>query len=249
MERLGALGIKHEGPTARFDEKVLGLRDPDGLALELVAHPAAAARTGWDGGPVPAEHAIRAVHSVTLWVDGAARTTAALTEGMGFHEVAREGTTTRFATGEGGPGALVDVRDAQGFWRGEVAAGTVHHVAWRTPDDAQQLQWRTILAEHGLRATTVMDRQYFHSIYFREPGGVLFEIATDPPGFATDEAPEALGSDLRLPSWLEPHRALIAAGLPPLRLPDGTVIPRERASDSGTGAASEGEPPSLTGME
>jgi catechol 2,3-dioxygenase-like lactoylglutathione lyase family enzyme len=231
MERLGALGIKHEGPEARFDEKVLRFRDPDGLALELVAHPDATARSGWDGGPVPAEHALRGMHNVTLWVDGDARTIAALTEGMGFREIGREETTTRFATGAGGPGALVDVRDAHGFWRGEVAVGTVHHVAWRTPDDAEQLNWRGILAEHALRATPVMDRQYFHSIYFREPGGVLFEIATDPPGFTADEDPNQLGSDLRLPSWLEPHRALIAAGLPSLRVPSGVVVPRERARD------------------
>jgi catechol 2,3-dioxygenase-like lactoylglutathione lyase family enzyme len=249
MERLGALGIKHEGPTARFDEKVLHLRDPDGLPLELVAHPTAAEREGWDGGPVPAEHAVRGVHSVTLWVDGAARTSAALTAGMGFREVAREETTTRFATGEGGPGALVDVRDAQGFWRGEVAVGTVHHIAWRTADDAQQVLWRSALAEHGLRATPVMDRQYFHSIYFREPGGVLFEIATDLPGFTADEAPDALGSDLRLPSWLEPHRALIAAGLPPLRLPGGAVIPRPRSIGSATTDAATPDESSSAALE
>lgn len=240
MERLGALGIHHEGPTARFGEKVLSFRDPDGLALELVAHPAAADRPGWDGGPVPAEHAIRGVHNVTLWVDGDARTVAALTERMGFREVARDETTARFETGAGGPGALLDVRNAQGFWRGHVAVGTVHHVAWRTPSDGEQLNWRTLLAEHGLHPTPVMDRQYFHSIYYREPGGVLFEIATDPPGFGTDESPDELGSDLRLPSWLEPHRPLIVAGLPRLRLPSGEEIPRERPA----AAASEiGAPP------
>jgi glyoxalase family protein len=230
MERLGALGIKHEGPTSRFDEKVLTFRDPDGLALELVARSDAATRPGWGGGTVPEEHAIRGIHNVTLWVDGDARTITALTAGMGFREVAREDTTTRFATGAGGSGSFVDVRNAQGFWRGEVAVGTVHHVAWRTPDDAEQLTWRDILAQSGLRATPVMDRQYFHSIYFREPGGVLYEIATDPPGFGIDETPEQLGSDLRLPSWLEPHRSLIAAGLPRLRLADGSNVPRERAS-------------------
>jgi glyoxalase family protein len=244
IERLGALGIKHEGPQARFDEKVLSFRDPDGLALELVAHPSAADRSGWDGGPVPAEHAIRGLHNVTLWVDGDARTIAALTEGMGFRELAREETTTRFATGAGGSGALVDVRNAQGFWRGDVAVGTVHHVAWRTPTDGEQLNWRTTLADHGLRPTPVMDRQYFHSIYYREPGGVLFEIATDPPGFGTDETPDRLGSDLRLPSWLEPHRTLIAAGLPRLRLPSGALIPLERATGATPEAAAPAEAPS-----
>ncbi|HEV2236121.1 MAG TPA: ring-cleaving dioxygenase [Ktedonobacterales bacterium] len=232
MARLGALGIKYEGPAARFDEKVLTFRDPDGLALELVSHPDGADRPGWEGGPVPVEHAIRGIHNVTLWVDGDERTTAALTLGMGLRELAREGMTTRFAAGAGGPGALVDVRDARGFWRGEVAVGTVHHVAWRTPDDAAQLAWRASLAAHGLRATQVMDRQYFHSIYYREPGGVLFEIATDPPGFGTDEAPDQLGSDLRLPSWLESQRTLIAAGLPRLRLPSGAVIPLEREDEA-----------------
>jgi glyoxalase family protein len=116
-----------------------------------------------------------------------------------------------------GSGAA-DVRGVGGFPRGNGAAGTVHHVAWRTPDDAQQAAWLDLLAARGLDVTPVRDRQYFRSIYFREPGGVLYEIATDPPGFTIDESPGQLGSSLRLPPWFEPQRAAIEEALPEVRL-------------------------------
>lgn len=218
-ERLGAAGISVDGPTARFDEHVLAFRDPDGLALELVARPEEPVWTPWDAAPVPAEHAIRGFHGVTLWEDGYERTARLLVETLGFRPVAEADHLFRYAADSGGPGTFVDVRHAPGFWRGAVAVGTVHHVAWRTPDDAQQVAWRRTLVERGLAVSPVMDRQYFHSIYFREPGGVLFEIATDPPGFAVDEAPEHLGTRLMLPPWMEPHRAELEAVLPALRLP------------------------------
>ncbi|HEV8190969.1 MAG TPA: ring-cleaving dioxygenase [Ktedonobacterales bacterium] len=219
LERLVQRGIEHEGPETRFGEKVVLFKDFDGLPLELVASNEAKERPLWQAGPVPAEHAIRGFSGVTLWEDGTARTAKLLTAMMGFHEVAKEGSVTRFATGEGGPSTYVDLRDATGFWRGSVAAGTVHHVAYRTPTDADQLNWLEELTREGLRVTPVQDRQYFHSIYFREPGGVLFEIATDLPGFATDETPEQLGTGLRLPPWFESQRAEIEQVLPPVKLP------------------------------
>jgi catechol 2,3-dioxygenase-like lactoylglutathione lyase family enzyme len=226
LGRLTQHGVRYEIPHARFDEQVVAFKDPDGLLLELVADREAAARPGWDGGPVPPEQAIRGFHSVTLWEEGYERTAELLTETMGLRLVANEENTYRYAAeGDEGPGILVDVRCAPGLWRGRVAAGTVHHVAWRTSDDAAQLGWRERLVALGLNVTPVIDRTYFHSIYFREPGGVLFEIATLPPGFTVDEPADALGTSLKLPLWLEPERAEIERVLPPMRLPDGRQSP------------------------
>ena len=223
LERLIQYGMRYETPRARFDEKVIAFRDPDGLLLELVTDPQAAERPAWQGGPVPAERAIRGFHSVTLWEEGYERTAELLTETMGLRLMANEENIYRYAatetSGDQGPGTLVDVRCAPGFWRGRVAAGTIHHVAWRTPDDAAQLRWRERLVALDLNVTPIIDRTYFHSIYFREPGGVLFEIATVPPGFTVDESADALGTSLKLPPWLEPEREAIQATLPPVRLP------------------------------
>ncbi len=137
---------------------------------------------------------------------------------MGFRQMNEEGNVFRYAVNEGGAGAQVDVRCAPDFWPGVVAGGSIHHVAWRARNDAAQLAWRKRIAATGLNVTPVLDRQYFHSIYFREPGGVLFEIATDPPGFTIDEPLNQLGTHLKLPSWLEPSRSQIESILPPLDL-------------------------------
>ena len=220
LERLTQHGIRFETPSARFDGTVVAFKDPDGLMLELVTDSQAADRPAWQHGPVPSDQAIRGFHSVTLWEEGYERTAELLTETMGFHLLANEETTYRYAaSGDQGPGTLVDVRCAPGFWRGMVAAGTIHHVAWRTPDDATQIAWRERLVPQGLNVTPIIDRTYFHSIYFREPGGVLFEIATVPPGFTIDEPADALGASLKLPPWLEPEREAIQAALPSVRLP------------------------------
>jgi predicted esterase/catechol 2,3-dioxygenase-like lactoylglutathione lyase family enzyme len=218
IERLLRHGVRYEGPTTRFTERVLAFRDPDGLALELVASAAAVAQLGAVEGPVPAEHAIRGLHSVTLWEEDAAATAAFLTGTLGFQQVAEEGGLTRYAVG-GGPGALVDVRPARGFWPGVVAAGAVHHVAWRVSDAAALENWRERLVAAGHDATDVRDRLYFRSVYFHEPGGALFELATAGPGFAVDEPPARLGQTLRLPPWLEDRRAEIERALPPLDPP------------------------------
>jgi catechol 2,3-dioxygenase-like lactoylglutathione lyase family enzyme len=211
-------GISHEGPARRFDEQVVALRDPDGLSLELVTA-VGDDRPGWGAGPVPAEHAVRGVHGVALWEDGYELTAQHLTGTMGLRLLREEGNRFRYAAGEGKPGSVVDIVRAPGFWQGVVAVGTVHHVAWRTADDKQQLCWREQLAALGLNVTPVRDRHYFRSIYFREPGGVLFEIATDGPGFTVDEAPDALGTHLKRPPGLEPVRPRIEEALPPNTLP------------------------------
>src|SRR5207247_7675328 len=142
-----------------------------------------------------------------------------LGDSLGFRPVSEHDTTRRLAVGDGGPVAIVDVRSVGGFVRGAGGAGTVHHVAWRVPDDAGQLGMRERVTQAGLEPTPVIDRNYFHSVYFREPGGVLFELATDPPGFGIDEPVGRLGERLMLPRQDEAHRAEIEAILPPIHRP------------------------------
>jgi glyoxalase family protein len=220
MERLAGYDIRFEGPITRFDEEVLTLADPDGLQLELVAHDGVAERRPWGNGPVPPQYAIRGFYAVTLAEKGQGATASLLADTLGFRLIGETGNRFRYEVGAGGQGSLVDVLVFPDMAHGRVAVGTVHHVAWRTPNDQQQLAWRQEIAELGLNVTPVMDRQYFHSIYFREPGGVLFEIATDPPGFTVDEPAERLGMDLKLPPWLEPMRVQLEQQLPPLHLPE-----------------------------
>ncbi|MFC9252845.1 ring-cleaving dioxygenase [Amycolatopsis thailandensis] len=200
-------------------EETLTFADPDGLKLALVAHPQGDPRDPWDTKLVPAEHAIRGLHSVTLSVSKEDATAGMLTDGLGLTFVNQEENRLRFSAGEGGPGALVDVLVTPDAPRGLVAAGTVHHVAWRAPDEATQAAWRDELIDDGVNVTSILDRQYFRSIYFREPGGTLLEVATDEPGFAIDEPLLELGRALKLPPWLEPKREDIEAMLPKLDLP------------------------------
>ena len=222
QERLASRGVGLPAPETRFGETVQGFSDPDGMRLELVLA-AEDARTGWADGSVPAEHAIKGIHAVTLPERNTEQTAALLTETLGFRLVATEAVggsvAMRYALGEN-PAAFADVFFAPNLASGQIAVGNIHHVAWRTPDDARQSAWRQDLVRRGCGVSPVMDRDYFHSIYFREPGGILFEIATDSPGFAVDESPETLGESLQLPAQYEPMRAQIMAGLPPLRLPE-----------------------------
>ena len=222
-DQLERLGITASGPHGRFDDEVLAFADPDGFLIELTAEPGTGSLPGDDqltypGGGIPAEHAIRGFAAPTLYSTNPAETANLLTNVFGFREVGQSGKRVRFTSGEGA-GTTVDVEDHTGEDGGRMGAGVMHHIAWRATDDADQLEWRERLTGLGFEVTPVMDRQYFHSIYFREPGGVLFEIATDPPGFLYDESVETLGSALRLPPWLEPKRDQIEQLLPPLVLP------------------------------
>lgn len=231
-EHLKSVGMTVGAPTTRDGEEALVLHDPDGLRLELAAHPEADPRPPWEGGPIPAEHAVRGVHSVLLTESGYEDTAELFTDTLGLRLVDESTNRFRFATGDGGAGAMVDVVCSPEAPRGLVAAGTVHHFAWRTPTDDDQVAWRETLLGQRLNVTPVIDRQYFHSIYFREPGGVLLEIATDPPGFATDEPLMELGRALRLPPWLEPSRDQIEAALPTLKVPgpgEEITIPASKA--------------------
>jgi len=217
-QHLDQAGVESVRVTNRDQEDVLTFRDPDGLEIALVAHPQGDPRDPWDSALVPAEHAIRGLHSVTLSVAREDATAGMLTDlGLGF--ATQEGNRLRFTAGEGGPGALVDVLVTPGAPQGLVASGTVHHVAWRAPDEPTQALWREELVDRGVNVTSILDRQYFRSIYFREPGGTLLEVATDAPGFAIDEPLLELGRALKLPPWLEPDREQIAAALPKLELP------------------------------
>jgi glyoxalase family protein len=148
------------------------------------------------------------------------RTEEVLTGTLGFRAAGREGDRFRFNVGEGAAECAVDILTSPGTPRASQSAGSVHHIAWRTPTGKEQLEWRQKIQEAGLFVTDVLDRNYFQSIYFREPGEVLFEIATDPPGFTVDELPAELGTHLKLPSWLEPERARIERTLPAVRVVD-----------------------------
>lgn len=220
VDRLSQHGVAITGPTARFNEQVISFLDPHGLSLELVAHQGVGLRSGWENGPIPEVYAIRGFSSITLAETNQEQSAAMLTEVLGFRPLQQEGNRFRYEVGAGGPGTLVDVLSQPDQPRGRIAVGTVHHVAWRAEDDAHQLAWRQRLLNSGHDVTPVLDRQYFHSIYFREPGGVVFEIATDPPGFSVDESTEELGTHLKLPEWLEPHRFKIEEVLPQIHIPE-----------------------------
>lgn len=213
--RLVEKGVVHEAPQRRFGETVLSFRDPDGTRLALAALPGIESEAAWGGDEVPAEHAIRGFHSASLLLDKAAPTGAILTDVFGFTEVAREGSLIRYKAGNTAVGGIIDLREAGGFLRGRPGAGTVHHIAFRAANDADQTEMvEKVLHNHGIRATEQKDRDYFRSVYFREPGGLLFEIATDDPGFAVDEPAESLGQALKLPRFLAPNRIAIESMLP-----------------------------------
>jgi glyoxalase family protein len=217
QQRAKSLGIEFEGVQTRFESEVLTFLDPDGMRIELVGTDSDV-RSGWDGeASIPQEHAIRGLHAVTLSENEIDPTGSMLTELLGMDFASDSSGAAKFQMGAGGSGAQVEVLGGV-QQRGLQAGGTVHHVAFSAPDLATMELWQQSLLEQGVQVTQVMDRQYFKSIYFREPGGVLFEIATDDPGFAIDEPLLELGKNLKLPPWLEPSREQIQASLPPIRV-------------------------------
>ena len=220
--RLGKLG-RNVRRTTRFGAGVLTLEDPDGIEVELVGQTGQAPWVEWKEGPVPAEHAIRGFHSVTMTVAEAQATVDLLQGTMGFRQAGREDRRTRFETGPGGPDAIIDIIESPEGPVGEESIGTVHHVAWRAATDAEQLKWREALVSAGRNVTPVIDRWYFKSIYSREPGGILFEIATDGPGFTVDEKPEELGTGLSLPPWFQVRRDELDQTLTPIVVPTTTA--------------------------
>ena len=218
IERFEQNQIEFNGPFARFDEEVLRLKDPDGLVLELIATETDK-RPGWENGDIPAEHSIRGFFGAALTVNHYERTGGLLTETFAARSVAEKGNRFRYAVGTGGAGTYVDVLCEPNTPRGEMGVGAVHHLAWRIKNDELQDALRDELIAREFHVTPMKDRKYFHSIYFREPGGVLFEIATDPPGFAVDEPSATMGQKLMLPPWLEDNRTEIEAVLPKIIIP------------------------------
>jgi glyoxalase family protein len=237
VDRFKRKKIEFSGPRQRFnDEQVITLYDPDGLELELVAHKSAENRdvNVWKAGSIPTEDAIRGFYSVTLSEEGYERTASVLTKELGFLPTRQDGSRFRYEISTtassstsndkeedvGVRGAkIVDVLCLPYTQQALIGIGSVHHVAFRTPTDEQQLVLRRNIVRARLNATPVIDRFYFHSVYFREPGGVLFEIATNPPGFTVDERAEDLGTHLVLPPWLESRRRNIENILPPVNHP------------------------------
>ena len=216
QERLARLKIEHTAAEPRFDDQVLTVFDPDGLRLELIFTAEPDSRVPATSADVPAANAIRGFHSSTIAQLNPAATVALLTKTMGYRLAAQSGHRARYTVAAGGPGAYVDILSDLGLPRGLNGAGTIHHVAFRVADDAAQRIAHAQLAAIGAGVSPVIDRAYFKSIYYREPNGVLFEIATDQPGFAIDESVETLGTRLSLPPFLEPQRAEIEAALPKL---------------------------------
>ena len=221
-DRLQKYGVTPDGIERRFGQRVLPLADPHGLRIALVESVDATGRafTPWEDSSVPAERQIRGLDGARLRERELAPTTSFLTSVLGFRHVATEEGWHRYASGAGpAAGNYVDIRETPDARRGAWGVGSIHHLAWRVADESHQVQIRTRIDEAQRRPTPVIDRFWFKSVYFLEPGGVLFELATDGPGFAVDEDPAHLGSSLVLPPWLESQRAAIESMLPPLRQP------------------------------
>lgn len=214
QNRLAEHNVPMSKIETRFGADVLPFQDPDGMSLELIGSDAPPAYHFWEDGPIPAEHALRGFHGVTLWLSKTEETADLLSKNLGYTLVEEAGPRLRFKGNPSTLGPYVDILARPGQPYGQAGAGSVHHIAFRVQDDAEQLEYLESLSQSGFRVTPVQDRQYFHSIYFRSPGGVLFEIATNPPGFSKDESVENLGQSLKLPPWLEARRQDIQRILP-----------------------------------
>ncbi len=220
-QRFGRYGVQVGDPDTRFGERVLPLVDPHGLQLALVEAEETSTRgfAPWSDSPIPVESQVRGLHGARAWERDRAATGWFLTSVLGFTEHGSEGEWTRYVLGDGGPGRVLDIRETADVHRGAWGTGSIHHLAWRVADDAHELTVRRAIEGVGLRPTPVIDRFWFKSVYFKEPGGVLFELATDGPGFGVDEELAHLGESLVLPPWLEPQRAAIERSLPTLTYP------------------------------
>jgi glyoxalase family protein len=214
QERLKEHNISTGEIQTRFGAEVMPFSDLDGMTLELITTTNPATLEHWSDGSVPEEHAIRGFHGVTLWLSEVEGTAEVLTDFMDYEFVGQEGDRYRYQGASNDIGLYVDILHRPGQPRGQFGAGSVHHIAFRTVDDAEQREYMQKLRQAGYNVTNVLDRQYFHSIYFRTPGGVLFEIATDAPGFLYDEPVDELGTHLKLPPWLEEIRPAITQALP-----------------------------------
>ena len=219
QERLEQHGVEQSPLESRFGENTLPFKDPHGLQLALVETDDDRLFTPWENSPVPLECQLRGMHAVRLWERQLSPTDTLLTELMGFGSLGSEDGWQRYGVEGGGSGKLIEIKELPEERRGQWGTGSVHHVAWRVRDSDEQMAVRERIASAGLRPTPQIDRFWFKSVYYREPGGVLFELATDGPGFDRDEDMEHLGEQLILPPWLEPERQKIEAALPSLESP------------------------------
>lgn len=229
-QQLAEIGWHFGEPMERADGLALSFYDPAGLLIELVERPGERRGSASVAAGVPAEAAIVGLYGVTLSLASLEPSATFLSERLGFRPLGRDAQQARYAIGEGEGTAVITLHARPDAPRGQIAAGSVHHVAWRVADEAALLAWRGALEAEGLSVTPVRDRNYFRSVYFNEPGGVIFELATDGPGFARDEAPAALGTRLMLPPWLEPRREEIARRLPPVNFPAAEEAPAAAVS-------------------
>jgi glyoxalase family protein len=216
-QRLQAAQLEVNANETVFGASTLSFSDPDGMSLELVESGTSRDTQIWTTGEIALDKAIRTIAGVTLTPRRSGSASAELyKKELGFREIGTEGNRRRFVSGESAAAGFIDVVEPQNTGYGRMGAGTIHHIAFRTPDDDTQIEWLRKLTSLGLQVSPVMDRNYFHSIYFREPSGILFEIATDGPGFAVDEPAETLGEELKLPAQYEPARKQLEAILPPI---------------------------------
>ena len=218
QDRLKHNGLSPKPVETRFGENVLVFTDPDSMGVELIETVNLPKVDFWEAGPIPQEYALQGFHSVTLWLDEVTPTAELLTAQMGYQSAGQEGNRYRLTSHQSAPGHTIDLVERSGKAKAGFGVGSIHHIAFRVPNDEQQLQYQSLIRSAGFGVTDVLDRSYFHSIYFREHGGVLFELATDTPGFAIDEPVDALGEVLKLPPWYESNRAAIEESLAPLEL-------------------------------
>jgi glyoxalase family protein len=220
LERLKEYHVSVPPVSERFGAEVICFSDNDGTLIELIASTPADDVQPWSGGAVPAEYSIRGLHGVSAVLKSREETATLLTESFGYRLMQEAGNRVRFvAPGEGVTGKSIDLVCSPGAQPSRLGAGSVHHIAFRVQDEAQQAAWREKLINLDYSVSPLMDRIYFRSIYFHEPGGILFEIATDPPGFTKDETADELGAELRLPPWLEAARSRIEEVLPKIAIP------------------------------
>jgi glyoxalase family protein len=223
QQRLAQHNVQCGVVETRFGEMTLPFTDPHGLQVTLAETSDERTFVPWLKSSVPQQFQVRGLHSVRLWERDLAPTQALLTQQMGFTHVATEDGWSRYGVEGGGSGKVLELKEMPDRRRGQWGTGGVHHVAWRTTDTTEEMAVRAEVARTGLQPTTLIDRFWFQSVYFREPGGVLFELATDGPGFSVDEDSDHLGEQLVLPPWLESSRPQIEQGLPPLTLPDTEI--------------------------
>lgn len=219
QKRLKQYDVEQGTPESRFGENTLPFNDPHGLQLALVETSDDRPFVPWENSPVSSKHQLRGMHAIRLWERQLSPTDTVLTELMGFTLFGMEDGWHRYGVEGGSSGKLIEIKELPEERRGQWGTGTVHHVAWRVRDSEEQMALREMILNAGLRPTPQIDRFWFRSVYYKEPGGVLFELATDGPGFDRDEDMEHLGEQLILPPWLETERKEIETALPSLEMP------------------------------